>query len=172
MLAVEALDTALARDAHIYAEIVGWAANADVPLVLGWDPSGDGMAHCMTAALANAGMGVSEISMVAAAAMSHPLHDRAEARAINQVFGRAMPVAAMASRLGASAATAPAAAVAVALGMEDGFLPTGTRLADPDPACDITLLQGPAPTGRIDAALINAAGIGGSNSAIVMRQWA
>ena len=170
LLVLETYEAALARGAKIYAELVGWSANADRSLVRGWDPSGTGMAACMSAALADAGLAPEQVDLIGAAAMSHPLHDRIEARAIRQVFGsRRVPLVALASRTGVSAATAPLAAAAISLGMDGGFLPTGAKRLLPDGDCDIDTLEGTAPDGDINVALVNAAALGGSNYALVLR---
>ena len=172
ILAVEALDSALSRGARIYAEIAGWAGNADTPLCRGWDPSGEGLAACMASALEDAVETPAAVGLVAASAMSHPLHDQVEANAIRRMFGtHRVPVAAMASRVGTSAATAPFATASIALGMHQAFLPSGARRERPDPCCEIDLLEGPSRRGYPNVALVNAAALGGTNYAMVLRKW-
>jgi 3-oxoacyl-[acyl-carrier-protein] synthase II len=172
LLMLEALDSALARNARIYGEVGGWAGNADLPRVRGWDETGEGVAACMTRALEDAAVEPSQIDLVAAAGLSHPLHDLAEARAIDSVFAdRAVPVTALSSRIGMSAATSPLSAAAVALGICEGFLPAGARRSEPDPECRIELIEGANRNARPDLALVNAATLGGSNFSLVLKRW-
>jgi 3-oxoacyl-[acyl-carrier-protein] synthase II len=172
-LVLEALDTALARGARILGEVAGWHANADVPVVRGSDPDGAGVAECMAGALADARVRPAEVDWVGAGALSHPLHDTAEARGLARIFGRRpVPVAALSSRVGASAATAPLAACAALLGMEGGWIPGGALGEAPDPRHGVALVQGPARPGRLDVALVNAVSLGGGNASLVLRRWA
>jgi 3-oxoacyl-[acyl-carrier-protein] synthase II len=171
-LVLESLDSARGRGARIYAEMLGWGGNADRPQVRGADPSGEGMATCMELALEDGGLVPGAVDLVGAAAMSHPLHDRIEAVAIRRVFGdRRIPVAALSSRVGVSSATAPLAAAAVSLGMHEGFVPSGTRRPDPDPACDLDTVEGAARDGPLATALINATALGASNYSVALRRW-
>lgn len=159
-LALEALESALARGARILGEVAGWHAGADAP------PAS------MAAALASAGVGADAVDWVGAGALSHPLHDAAEARGLARVFGgRPVPVAALSSRVGVSAATAPLAACAALLGMEGGWLPGGADGPGADPAHGVELLQGPARPGRMKVALVNAVSLGGGNASLVLRRW-
>lgn len=173
VLALESFESAQARGAKIWGELLGFGGNADLPVTRGWDPSGESLAHCMATALDDAGVAVSAIDFVGAGAMSHPIHDRTEARAIRRVFGeRRVPVGALASRFGVSAVTAPATLCATLLGMAEGFLPGGVGYERGDAACDIDVVHGGVRPGSIDAALVSASSLGGSNYALVVKRWA
>jgi 3-oxoacyl-[acyl-carrier-protein] synthase II len=172
-LMIESLDNALARSARIYAEVTGWAGSADRPVVRGWDPSGDGVSECVSTALDDAGLEAGEVDVISATAMSHPLHDALESRAIRHIFGaRRVPLFALTSRVGMSAATAPLSVAAIGLGMVGGFSPTGVARRDPDPECDVDLLEGRPPRMKPNVALVNAAALGGTNYSLVLRRWA
>lgn len=172
LVAVEALDSALARGARIYGEILGHHVCADVPVELGWDPSGEGVVRCMQTAMQHAGVDPSDVDFVGAGALSHPLHDRIEAIAIARLFGPAgVPVAALSSSLGGSAVHSPTTLAATLLGMEHGFLPGGCELDDLDPDCDVDVVSGGVRPGDCDVAVINAASYGGSNASLVVRRF-
>jgi 3-oxoacyl-[acyl-carrier-protein] synthase II len=172
-LVLEALDSALARGARIYAEILGWAGNGDRAVRRGADPSGEGAAHCMEAALRDAGVSANQIDVVASGAMSSKLHDRIEARALRQVFSsHRVPVTALSKQVGVCAATATLAGAAVILGMAENFIPGSPTLDLLDPECDVDLFDGPASLGQVDTALITASALGGSNYALVLQRWA
>jgi 3-oxoacyl-(acyl-carrier-protein) synthase len=171
LLTVEAMESAQERGAEIYAEILGYHICADRPVQLGWDPSGEGLTRCMRTAIARAGVDPGEIQLVAAGAMSHPLHDRIEARAITEVFGhRGVPVTALSSGLGGSAVTGAASLCAVLLGMQEGFLPAGTDYLDADPDCDLDVIVGEPRPAQLELALVNAVSCGGSNVSMVVRR--
>ncbi|HXE10983.1 MAG TPA: beta-ketoacyl-[acyl-carrier-protein] synthase family protein [Bryobacteraceae bacterium] len=161
---LESLDSALARNARIYGEIAGYHVCADRPVHLGWDPSGEGMLRSMQTAMDMGGLAKDDIGYVAAAAMSHPLHDKIEARALNELFGpRGVPVSALSSMVGMSAVTGPLALSATLLGMSEGFLPSGINYEHPDPECDLDIVHGGLRSVRSDAVLINSASLGGTN---------
>lgn len=169
LLALESRDSALARGARIYGEVLGHHANADIPVTRGWDPSGRGLARCMKGALAAAGLTADRIGVVGAAAMSHPLHDLVESRAVCDVFaGARVPVTALSSRVGVCAATAPLTVCAVLLGMAAGRIPGGVSRQRPDPACEVDVADGPWRPGDVRAALVNASSLGGGNYSLVV----
>jgi 3-oxoacyl-[acyl-carrier-protein] synthase II len=173
LLAVEALESAEEREAHVYAEILGYHICADRPVELGWDPSGEGLIRCMRSALAMAGIGPSDIQLVAAGAVSHPLHDRIEAKAINEVFGhRGVPVVALSSSLGGSAVLGAASLSAVLLGMQGAFLPAGSNYVEADPECDLDIVHGAPRPAALKTALVNSISYGGSNVSMVVRRYA
>jgi 3-oxoacyl-[acyl-carrier-protein] synthase II len=170
-LVLESLDSARGRGARIYAEVVGSGASGDAPAIRGADPSGNGMAACMRSALEGAGLEPEAIDVVGAGAMSHPLHDRIESVALRRIFGdRRPPVVALASRVGVSAATGPLTAAALALGMHEGFIPGGVARDNPDQECDVGLVEGPARRGAVEAALVNATALGGTNYSVALRR--
>ena len=172
LLTVEALESAQERDGPIYGEILGYHICADRPVELGWDPSGEGLVRSMRTALERSGVDAGEIQLVAAGALSHPLHDRIEARAINEVFGhRGVPVVALSSVLGGSAALGSASLCAILLGMQGGFLPAGVEYVETDPECDLDIVHGSPRPANFEMALINAISYGGSNVSMVVRKY-
>jgi 3-oxoacyl-(acyl-carrier-protein) synthase len=169
---LENLDSALARSARIYGEIAGYHVCADRPIYLGWDPSGEGLLRSMQTAMDMGGLSKDDIGYVAAASMSHPLHDKIEARALNSLFGsRGVPVSALSSIVGMSAVTGPLALSATLLGMSEGFLPSGINYEHPDPECDLDVVHDAPRPARPGAVLVNSASLGGTNVTLTLRRY-
>ena len=168
LMVLESLESAQSRGATVLAEILGHHAGAEA---IG-SARGEGMARCMREALCFAATGPAEIDCIAAAGMAHPLYDEAEATAINSVFGdRRVPICALSSVFGMSAATAPLSLAAVCLGMHKGFMPCGLNSDQPNPYHALDLIVGQprqAPTGT---ALIQAVSLGGAVCSLVVRKW-
>ena len=115
-----------------------------------------------------AGMEPSKVGYLGAGAMSDPRHDAIEARAIEKVFGhRGVPVGALSSMVGVSAATGPMILGAALLGMNQGFLPAGVNYERPDAACDLDVVAGEIRPATVQAVMVNAASLRGSNVSIV-----
>ena len=167
-LVLESAESAAARGARVYGELRGYHCCADRPIQQGWDPSGEGVARAMQTALSMAGMEPSTVGYLGAGAMSDPRHDAIEARAIEKVFGhRGVPVGALSSMVGVSAATGPMILGAALLGMNQGFLPAGINYERPDAACDLDVVAGKIRPAAIQAVMVNAASLRGSNVSIV-----
>ncbi len=172
LLAGEALESAQKRQGPIYAEILGYHICADQPVELGWDPSGEGLVRSMRTALERSEVEPGDIQLVAAGALSHPLHDRIEAKAINEVFGhRGVPVVALSSSLGGSAVLGATSLSAVLLGMQGGFLPAGCDGIEADPECDLDIVSGKPRPANLETVLVNAISYGGSNVSMVVRKY-
>jgi 3-oxoacyl-[acyl-carrier-protein] synthase II len=131
---LEELDHARKRSAQIYAELVGFAS--------GFDRSKEGavMAKVMRKALAEAGIGPSDVDHVNAHGLGTPEHDRWEARAIRDVFGNSTPVWGIKGNIGA---TGPAGGLVELLGsvlaFRRGQLPATLNFENADPGCPIAV---------------------------------
>ncbi len=171
--AVEDLDHALERGAHIYAELAADHSYADENHHLGWDTSGASMARGMKDVLRRGRIAADQVDLVVAAAFAHPDHDRIEATALNQVFGEGgVPVMAPASRLGFSGATGTLGLSAALLGMREGFMPSGSVTPKRVDACAaLDLVEGDCRQAQLDAVLVNAAAFGGGNASLVLRRY-
>lgn len=154
----------------MYGEIAGYGATFDAKPGSGREP---GLRKAIELALAEARALPGDIDVVFADAAAVPELDRAEAEAINGVFGpNAVPVTApktMTGRLYSGAA--PLDLAAALLSMETGLIPPTTNI-DPDPALGLDLVTGGPRPGRVRTALVLARGHGGFNSAIVLRSSA
>jgi len=139
------------------------------------DPSGDGAARTMRAALEDARVAPAEIEYISAHGTATPFNDEAETRAIHSVFGpRApeIPVSSVKSMLGHCLGAAGAVeALALVLTVRDGILPPTIGLDTPDPECDLDYVPNVAREKRVRTALSNSFAFGGNNGAIVVRRF-
>ncbi len=173
MLILEPLEAALARGAHIYAEIAGFGMSSDAHHVT--QPSAEGPARAMTAALADAGMRPEAVGYINAHGTGTPANDPAEVRAIRLVFGE------HAERLGISStksmhghglgAAGAFEAVATALALHHGILPPTANFTEADPECDLDVIPNHARHAEVDCALSNSFAFGGLNAVIALRRW-
>ena len=170
---LEDLEHALARNAPIYAEIVGYGATADASHITQPDPGGSGAIRCMQRALQRAGRRPDEVGYINAHGTSTPLNDVAETRAFKSVFGESaprIPVSSTKSMTGhlLGAAGALEAMVSI-LAIHDHYLPPTINLDDPeDVGLDLATTRRELPSGPV-AALNNSFGFGGHNVAVAFR---
>src|SRR4029077_8870750 len=129
-LVVERWDRAVARNATIYGEVVGYGRNADAYHITAPSPGGEGAAACMQLALDDAGLQAADIGHVNAHGTSTPLNDASEAEAIRKVFGeQAPPVTSTKGVTGHLVGAAGATeAVACLLAIRDGLIPPTANL--------------------------------------------
>jgi 3-oxoacyl-[acyl-carrier-protein] synthase II len=173
-LVVEEYEHAVARGAHIYAEVLGYALNNDAHHMTSPSPDGDMVAKCMATALADAGVEPSQIGYINAHASSTHLNDANEVACIKRVFGshaRALAVSGTkpytAHPFGASGALE---AAICALVIDRGFIPPTLNHRTSDPACDLDIVPNEGRHQRVDFVLNNAFGFGGINSSIVLKR--
>jgi len=170
---LERLDMAIARGAHIIAEIVGAASNADAHHITAPSPGGVGATRCMQLALEDAGLQASDIKQINAHGTSTPLNDSAEAQAIAAVFGdRSVPVVSIKGVTGHPLGAAGALeAAAVLLSFEKSLIPptAGTTVIDPEMNIDVVLGEPrswtPGPT------ISNNFGFGGHNGSVIISPY-
>ena len=170
---LERLDMAIARGAHIIAEIVGAASNADAHHITAPSPGGVGATRCMQLALEDAGLKASDIKQINAHGTSTPLNDSAEAQAIAAVFGdRSVPVVSIKGVTGHPLGAAGALeAAAVLLSFEKSLIPptAGTTVIDPEMNIDVVLGEPrswtPCPT------ISNNFGFGGHNGSVIIAPY-
>lgn len=174
-LLIETEAHALARGAHIYAELAGWANTSDAHHVTAPCPDGAGAARCMRLALQKAGMQPSNIGYINAHGTSTPLGDKAETLAVKAVFGgreSAPPVSSTKSAtghlMGAGGLTEMIACIKA---IETGILPPTLHLETPDPDCDLDYVPNTARRADITAAMSNSLGFGGQNSSIIVSHY-
>ncbi len=170
---LERLDMAVARGAHIVAEIVGAASNADAHHITAPSPGGVGATRCMQLALEDAGLQTSDIKQINAHGTSTPLNDSAEAQAITAVFGdRSVPVVSIKGVTGHPLGAAGALeAAAVLLSIEKSLIPptAGTTVIDPEMSIDVVIGEPrewtPGPT------ISNNFGFGGHNGSVIIAPY-
>jgi 3-oxoacyl-[acyl-carrier-protein] synthase II len=175
MLVLEELGHALRRGAPIHAELVGYALSNDAHHITKPPVDGAGAARCMAAALHCAGLDAGDVGYVNAHGTSTEANDPAETAALHTVFGEhalRLPVSSTKSVTGhLLGAAGGLEAVATVLAIERELLPPTATLVDPDPACDLDYIPGHARPARVDVALSNAFGFGGTNACLVFRRF-
>jgi len=172
-LVLENWDAARARGAKIYAELAGDGNSLSCYRITDSPPDGDGPIQAMRQALADAGMTPETLDYVNAHGTSTMMNDRSECAALRAVLGGHITNAAVSSTKSCmghliSAAGAVEAAVC-ALAIRDGIAPVNANYHEPDPDCNVNIVQGKSKPMRIRAALSNSLGFGGSNSCLVFR---
>lgn len=172
---IESLEHAQARDARIYAEILGHAANNDAYHFAAPDPDATGATQVMKQALANSNLSIDDIDYINAHGTSTPLNDAGETLAIKQVFGaRAykIPISSTKSMIGHSlGASGSFEALACVMTLVDQKIHPTINYATPDPACDLDYVPNVAREAKVDIILSNSFGLGGQNATLVLGRY-
>ncbi|MGH9115668.1 MAG: beta-ketoacyl-[acyl-carrier-protein] synthase family protein [Acidimicrobiales bacterium] len=170
ILVLEELERAVARGAHIYAEVLGAASTADAHHITAPAPHGTGAVSCMEIALLDAGLQPGAVTHINAHGTSTPANDLPESEAIVKVFG--LPGPAVTSIKGITGHSLGAAgsleAVALALTIERGLIPPTAGLTEQDPEILIDVVKGEPRKWAPAPALSNSFGFGGHNGTLVM----
>ena len=174
-LLVEEAESARARGAPVYAELLGWGQAADGYNIANADPDGRGLRTAMQRALADARVAPAEIDYVNAHATSTPAGDLSEARALQAVFTAvgAHPAVSSAKALtghGLSFSGVMETAFC-AVSIAQGFIPGAANLENPDPACAGLNLPRATLATAPRTVLKNSSGFGGTNVCLVLRRW-
>jgi 3-oxoacyl-[acyl-carrier-protein] synthase II len=174
ILLLESLEHASRRDAHIYAELTGYAATADAFHITAPSEGGEGAARAMRLAIQRAGLQPSDIGYINAHGTSTPHNDRTETQAIRSVFGDVVPPVSSTKSMtghliGASGAIE---AIVCIKSILEGCLPPTINYESPDPDCDLDYVPNVARAQRIDTALSNSLGFGGHNTALIVSRFA
>jgi len=174
VLVLEAYEHAVGRGARIYAEVAGFGMNSDAYHMTAPSPGGEGAAECMRIALRNAGLEAQAIDYINAHGTSTPAGDRAESEAVKLVCGAHAHALAMSSTksmvghmLGAAGG---AEAVFTILAIRDQVAPPTINLDNPDPECDLDYVPNEARPMKIDIAMSNSFGFGGTNGTLIFRR--
>jgi 3-oxoacyl-[acyl-carrier-protein] synthase II len=174
VLVLEEYDRAIARGAHIYAEIVGYGLSNDAYHMTAPRPDGSQAARAMRLALDDAHISPAEIEYVNAHGSSTPLNDPTETLAIKDVFGDHAYKLSMSGTKGyyghALGASGAIEAAICALAMEREWIPPTVNLTIADESCDLNFLPGNGRTMRVDHILTNSFGFGGINASLVLRR--
>ncbi|MEQ8308227.1 MAG: beta-ketoacyl-ACP synthase I [Hoeflea sp.] len=168
VLVLEELEHAKARGAKIYAELTGYGATSD-----GYDmvaPSGEGAVRCMRQALATV---EGQVDYINTHGTSTPVGDSKEIGAIREIFGQDMPhIQSTKSLTGHSLGAAGAQeAIYSLLMMKNGFIGESAHITDLDPEFDsVPIVRERIDDARIDTALSNSFGFGGTNATLVFQR--
>jgi 3-oxoacyl-[acyl-carrier-protein] synthase II len=177
ILILEELEFAQARGANILAEILGYGMSGDAYHMTGMAPEGDGCRRAMNAALRVAGISPDKIDYVNAHATSTQLGDALESQAIENVFGdRALnhellvsSTKSMTGHLLGGAGGLEAGITVLAL--LNQIVPPTMNLDNVDPACRLNYVPNKPQAAKVDYALSNSFGFGGTNGSLVFRRW-
>ena len=175
MLILETLEHAGKRGARIHAEVIGYGMSCDACHITAPDPSGDGMALAMQAALADAELEPEAIDYINAHGTSTPLNDVCETRAIKTTFGdhaRHLAISSTKSMTGhLLGASGGIEAIATILALRDGSIPPTINYETPDPECDLDYVPNESREVKISTAISNSFGFGGHNTTLVLKRW-
>jgi 3-oxoacyl-[acyl-carrier-protein] synthase II len=174
MLVLETFDDAVTRGARIYAEIVGYGANADAHHITTPSPQGEGAARCIRLALEDGEVDPLEVDYINAHGTSTPYNDVNETQAIKSVFGEhaaRLAVSSTKSMTGHALGAAGAIEAAyVALTLHHGVIPPTINYEHPDPECDLDYVPNQARRAAVHVALSNSFGFGGANACLAFRR--
>ncbi|RZT41637.1 beta-ketoacyl-ACP synthase II [Cupriavidus agavae] len=172
VLMLEEYESAKARGARIYAELVGFGMSGDAFHMTA--PSTDGPRRCMAAAIKDAGINVDEVHYLNAHGTSTPLGDKNESEAIKLAFGDhayKMVVNSTKSMTGHLLGGAGGLeSVFTVLAIHNQVSPPTINIFNQDPECDLDYVANTAREMKIDVAVKNNFGFGGTNGTLVFRR--
>ena len=176
VLVLEEYEHAKARGAKIYAEVVGYGMAGDAYHITAPAENGDGAYRAMRAAIKDAGIQASEIDYINAHGTSTPLGDEIELRAIERLLGNAAADLTMSSTKGATGHALGAAgaleAAFTCLAIRDQVAPPTINLDNPSVETEIDLVPHTAKPMKIEVAMSNSFGFGGTNASVVFKKVA
>ncbi|WP_261676759.1 beta-ketoacyl-ACP synthase II [Staphylococcus equorum] len=176
IVVLESLDSALARGAEIYAEVVGYGSSGDAHHITAPSPEGEGGSRAMQAALDDAGIEAKEVQYLNAHGTSTPVGDLTEIQAIKNTFGKAaasLKISSTKSMTGhLLGATGGLEAIFSALSIRDSRIAPTIHADSPDPECDLDIVPNKAEDLEINYAMSNSLGFGGHNAVIVLKKFA
>jgi 3-oxoacyl-[acyl-carrier-protein] synthase II len=175
VVVLEELEHAKARGARIYAEVVGYGMSGDAYHMTTPSPGGEGAARCMRNALRDAGLNASDIDYINAHGTSTPAGDIGETQAMKAALGdHAYKIAVSSTKsmighmLGAAGGIE---AVLTALSIKNQIAPPTINLDNPDPECDLDYVPNVARDMKINIAMSNSFGFGGTNGTLIFKRY-
>ena len=175
VVVLEELEHAKARGAKIYAELVGFGMSGDAYHMTSPSATGEGAALCMGNALRNSGANIEDVNYLNAHGTSTPLGDAAETQAIKRAFGDhagKLAVSSTKSMVGhLLGAAGGVEAVYTALAVKHQIAPPTINLNNASPDCDLDFVPNTARDMKIDLALSNSFGFGGTNGTLALARY-
>jgi 3-oxoacyl-[acyl-carrier-protein] synthase II len=173
ILILEPLESALKRNAPIYAEILGYGLSCDAQHMT--QPSIEGISQCIIKAMNEAGINKDDVDYISAHGTGTLANDRAECAAIKKIFGqlyKRIPVSSIKSMLGHTMGAASAIeAITCALVVKNDMIPPTINFETPDPECDIDCVPNQARKHLVNTALNNSFAFGGNNASLVLTKF-
>ena len=174
VVVLEEYEQAKARGARIYAELVGNGMNSDAYHMTAPSENGEGARDCMLLALKDAGINPDEVDYINAHGTSTPAGDIAETQGIKGAFGDHAYKLAISSTKSMTGhmlgAAGGAEAVFTILAIRDQVAPPTINLETPDPNCDLDYVPNTSREMKIDVAISNSFGFGGTNGTVAFRR--
>ena len=174
ILMLEEYEHAKARGAKIYAELAGFGMSDDAYHITAPSEGGEGAARCMENALKDAGVDPADVQYINAHGTSTPLGDLGEVHAAKRVFGeyaKNLPISSTKSTTGhLLGAAGGVEAIFTLLAMRDNVLPPTINLDEPGEGCDLDFVPNTARDGKIDIAISNSFGFGGTNGTLLFKR--
>jgi 3-oxoacyl-[acyl-carrier-protein] synthase II len=173
ILVLESLENALKRNAHIYAEILGYGLSCDAQHMT--QPSIEGVSQCMIKAMNQAGIMSEDVDYISAHGTGTQANDKTECAAIKEVFStfyKKIPISSIKSMIGHTMGAASALeAIVCALVIKNDIIPPTINYETPDPECDIDCVPNQARKHTVNIALNNSYAFGGNNASLVMKKF-
>ena len=175
VLVLEELEHALARNAHIYAEIGGYGATCDASHLTAPLEDGSGAAMAMKLAIEDAGLSRGDIDYINAHGTSTPMNDKLETRAIKLAFGGSaykVKINSTKSMIGhLFGAGGAVELITCILSINEGYIHQTAGLTDDDPECDLDYTKGSGVYMPVNTAISNSLGFGGHNATILVKKY-
>ncbi len=174
VIMLEEYETAKARGAEIYCELVGFGMSSDAYHMTSPSTDGEGAARCMQHALNDAGINAEDIDYVNAHGTSTPAGDLAETIALKRAFGDAaktVPISSTKSMTGhLLGAAGGIEAIFSILAIRDQALPPTINLDNQDPECDLDFIANTARDAKVKFTMSNSFGFGGTNGTLIFKK--
>jgi len=174
IVVMEEYESARKRGAKIYAEIVGYGLTCDAYHMTAPAPGGEGAARCMKMALKNAGVSPEQVTYINAHGTSTYFNDLNESLAIKSVFGdhaNKLMVSSTKSMTGhLLGAAGGVEAVFTCMAMEKSVVPPTINYENSDPECDLDYVPNTARDAKIEYAMSNSLGFGGTNATLLFKK--
>jgi 3-oxoacyl-[acyl-carrier-protein] synthase II len=170
ILMMESLESARARGARIYAEVLGYGLNCDAHHPVA--PDQGSLARCMEVAHRNAGVKPEDIDFISAHGTGTRANDVTEAGAIRQVFDTPPPTISIKSMIGhAMGAASALASAACALAITEGFIPPTINHRETDPECGLDCVPNEARAAELNVVQNNALAFAGNNAVLILGRY-
>jgi 3-oxoacyl-[acyl-carrier-protein] synthase II len=175
VLILEKLETAKARGATIYAEIVGMGYSSDAHHITAPHPTGEGASDCMNMAIKSAGIEPEQVGYINAHGTSTPLGDIAETMALKRTFkeySKKLQISSSKSMTGhLLGAAGGLESIVCAMALYESILPPTINLVENDVECDLDYIPNKARKCQVEYALNNSFGFGGTNSSLIFKKY-
>ena len=175
VIVMETLESALARGAQIYGEVLGYGLGCDAYDMTAPHPEGNGGIMAMERAVAHSKISKKDVNYICAHGTGTPANDKSETKIAKIVFGEdayKIPMSSLKSMMGHTmgAASAIEAAASLLMMKENKMLPT-INYETPDPDCDLDYVPNTVREAELNIVISNAYAFGGNTSAIVLKKY-